>query len=263
VLEDVVELACSLLDESKTIDAVPTAIGIGVCELVSPCGEVLSDATIAWKGLPIARIVRERTHLKVCLDADVRVAARAEANLGAGCGCSSFLYVTVGTGISASLVVEGEPYCGARGLTGTFASGGTAAPARDGRLVHGLPLEQFAAGPAIAARFEALEPAFHGAAPDVLALAEGGNSHARAVVETAAQALGAAVAQLVNMLDPKAVVLGGGLGLATGLYRSALEAALHQHVWAEEHRGVPVISARLGTDAGLIGAALRAAGLQD
>jgi glucokinase len=262
VLDDVIELSLSLIDEAKTVATGPNSIGIGVCELVSPNDEILSEATIHWKGQPIVQRVRDKTQLPVCVDADVRVAARGEANLGAGRGLSSFLYVTVGTGISSCFVLNGAPYAGPRGLTGTFASSAGLIPTLDGRLVCGQPLEQFAAGPAIAARFAALQRDFSGSAADVLDLAEQGNLLARTIVETAGQALGAAVAHLVNVLDPQGIVLGGGLGLATGLYRESVEQAFKQHVWAVPHRGIPIFSAHLQTDAGVIGAALGAAMLK-
>ena len=70
--------------------------------------------------------------------------------LGAGRGLTSFLYVTVGTGVSASLVIDGVPYVGARGLTGTLASSRGLIPGDDGSLLTWPPLEQYAAGPAIA-----------------------------------------------------------------------------------------------------------------
>jgi glucokinase len=259
VLEIVIEFARSLVAEAKTMNLRPASIGIGVCELVTPSGEIVSEASIPWKGQPIAGRVFDKTHLPVSLDADVRVAARAEARLGAGRNFRSFLYVTVGTGISASFVLDAAPYVGARGLTGTFASSPSLVPLENGTLVSGPALEHFAAGPAIAARLAALEPAFDGAAPDVLAMADAGHAQARMVVETAAQALGAAIGQLINVLDPQGIVLGGGLGLASGLYRKSIVQGCRQHVWAEPHRGIPLISAQMGADAGIIGAALRAA----
>jgi glucokinase len=97
---------------------------------------------------------------------------------------------------------------------------------------------------------------FSHAAPEVLALAEAGDPIAREIVETAGKALGAAIAQLVNVLDPEAVVLGGGLGLAERIYRRSVEEALREYVWSELHRNIRLVSATLGNDAGIVGAAL-------
>jgi glucokinase len=54
------------------------------------------------------------------------------------------------------------------------------------------------------------------------------------------------------------VVVGGGLGLADGLFRQSLDQALREHVWSEMHRDIEVLSATLGNDAGIVGAALAA-----
>ncbi len=262
VLSDVIEIVRSLAEEARREGAAPACVGIGVPELVNPAGEVLSDATIKWKWLGVAARFRAAIGLPVAIEADVRAAARGEAMLGAGCGFTSFLYVTVGTGISASVVVNHTPYAGARGLTGTFASSGGLIPAHGGGLASGPPLEQFAAGPALAARLAAVRPGFTGGSPEVLALAAGGDAQARQVVVSAGQALGAAIAQLVNIVDPEAVILGGGLGLAGGLYRETLDEAMRKHVWSEWHHELPILPAELGNDAGLIGAALAATMLE-
>jgi glucokinase len=148
---------------------------------------------------------------------------------------------------------------GARGLTGTFASSRGLIASDDGILATGPSLEQFAAGPALAARLSTARADFRGAAAEVLALAASGDVDARAVVESAGAALGAAIAQLVNVLDPEAVIIGGGLGSVEGLYRQSLQAAMHEYVWSDLHRDVPLLSARLGKDAGVIGAAMASA----
>jgi glucokinase len=91
-----------------------------------------------------------------------------------------------------------------------------------------------------------------------LALAAAGNNAAIKVVDSAAGALGAAIAHLVNVLDPQAIVIGGGLGLAGGRYRAQLEELLRSHIYSDHHRDVPLLNAELGADAGWIGAALAA-----
>ncbi len=268
VLADVIDMACSLQREAAELGVEPTAIGLGVAELVSVAGEVLSDATIRWRGREVGKALQAATNMPVILDADVRAAARGEAHLGAGRSYGSFLYVTVGTGISASLVIERTPYVGARGLTGTFASSrglipSDGIPSDGGGLAAGPALEHFAAGPAVAARFGAARTGFDGTALDVVALAEAGDSLARETLASAGGALGAAIGQLVNVLDPEAVVIGGGLGMVGGVYRDSLEGALREHIWSDLHRDLPLVSAELGNDAGFIGAAFGACRSED
>jgi glucokinase len=256
VLADVVELARSLQEEAERLQLDPASIGIGLCELVSPNGQILSEATIRWRDISAATQIQQKTRLPVLIDADVRAAARAEAHFGAGRNSRLFLYITVGTGISAALVMDKRPHVGARGLTGTFASSPGLIPDMGGQIHEGPPLEEFSAGPALASRYAVLQPDFSGAAPDVVTLAESGEVHAQNVVRSAGVALGAAIAQLVNVLDPEAIVIGGGLGLAEGLYRRSVISSLRSHVWSELHRDIQLIPAQLANDAGIIGAAL-------
>jgi glucokinase len=258
LLIDVLEMARSLQEKAQMRGVDISAMGIGVAELVSPVGEVLSDATIHWKNVGVKDRAQRETGLKVVVEADVRAAAVGEAHLGAGRKFNSFLYVTVGTGISASIVIQKLPYAGTWGLTGTFASSPGLIATDDGDVVSGPPLEQFAAGPALAARYAAQRTDFSGAAPAVLELAEAGDVAAKSIVTSAGQALGAGIAQLVNTLDPEAVVIGGGLGLAGGLYRASIEESMRRHVWSDLHRDLPLLSAKLGEDSGWIGAGLGA-----
>jgi predicted NBD/HSP70 family sugar kinase len=259
VLADVVELATTLERDAEAAGTPAAAIGLGVAELVGANGRIVSDATIRWNGLAVDEVLRDQTGLPVRIEADVRAAARAEAQWGAGRGFNSFLYITVGTGISGCLVTGGVPYTGAHGLTGTFASSGGLIPGAKGELCSGPPLERFSSGPALAERYAAGHAAFSGTASDVISLAESGDVNAVAIVTTAGRALGAAIASLVNMLDPEAVVIGGGLGMVVGKYRESLESAMREHIWSDLHRDLPLRSAELGSDAGFIGAALAAA----
>ncbi|MDZ4780375.1 MAG: ROK family protein [Planctomycetia bacterium] len=255
VLDDVLSIAASLLEESQRLDAVPRSVGVGLAELVSPRGEVLSAATIDWLSLAPTESLQKATGLTVTLEADVRAAALAEGRFGAGRDKSSFLYVTVGTGISAALVIAGVPYTGARGLTGTFASSPIAWFEDDGNVYTGKTLEQFAAGPAFAARLCERRTGFPGDARAVLRLAEAEDRDALWVVHGAAKALGAAIAFLVNTLDPEIVVIGGGLGAAADWYRDLVQAESRRLIWSDLHRELAFHTAAFGADAGLIGAA--------
>jgi len=75
------------------------------------------------------------------------------------------------------------------------------------------------------------------------------------VVRTAGEALGVSTAFLVNTLDPDAVIVGVGLGLAGGPYWESFLSSTRKHIWAENSRDLPILRAALGNDAGLVGAA--------
>jgi glucokinase len=255
VLRDLFQLATELAAEARPSGLTVAAVGLGMCELVSTAGDIVSANCLAWQGAEVRQPLS--VIAPVIIEADVRAAALAEALFGAGRPYRLFVYLTVGTGISSCLVIDGRPFTGARGATGTVASSPLPHLGDPGCSGATAILEQFVSGPALVARFRQL----HGQAQsghEVLAAAQAGHAGALSVVRSAGEALGAAIAWLVNVLDPEAVVIGGGLGLSEGLYWESLEAAARRHIYSELHRGLPIVRAATGPDAGLIGAAAAA-----
>jgi glucokinase len=91
-----------------------------------------------------------------------------------------------------------------------------------------------------------------------VAAAVAGDFEAAHIVRSAGEALAASVGLLVNVLDPEAVVVGGGLGLSEGPYWESFLGSTRYHIWSELHRNLPIVRAATGPDAGVIGAAARA-----
>jgi glucokinase len=117
-------------------------------------------------------------------------------------------------------------------------------------------LEEFASGPAIAKRFaDTKNEQCRGTCEDVFKAASNGDKDANEILTSAGEALGVSVAFLVNVLDPEMIVVGGGLGTAPGLYWDNFVPSCREHIFAENSRGLPIVTARLGVDAGLVGAA--------
>ena len=255
VLADVERLVSELAAEARASGQHVEAIGMGICEIVDRSGNIASANCLGWT----SDNVRQRLSkiAPTVIEADVRAAALAEALLGAGRYLNVFLYVSIGTGISSCLVIDGQPFVGAGGATGTMASGPL--PGFDEvRTMTTLPtLEQVASGPALVSRFNQL----HGNAQsgqEVLAAAAAGDERAARVVRSAAEALGGTIGLLVNVLDPALVVLGGGLGASVGIFRDSLIDAARRRIWWEGHRDLPIVAAMTGPDAGVIGAAAKA-----
>ncbi len=255
VLATVEKLVSELVANALASGRRVQGIGVGVCEIVDRSGDIASANCLDWT----SAIVRQ--HLAklapTVIESDVRAAARAEAIFGAGRNAKVFLYVSLGTGIASCLVLDGQPFVGARGATGTMASGPL--PGFDeARPPASWPtLEQIASGPGLVARFSRL----HGNAEcgqDVMAAAAAGDERAERVLRSAAEALGGTLGLLVNVLDPELVVLGGGLGASVGIYRDTLIDSARRHIWWDGHRNLPIVPAMTGRNAGLIGAAASA-----
>jgi len=248
ILADTSALAQDLKAEAARLGKTPLALGLGVAELVSPQGQIFSDHRIRWTGLDVAGALS--TVLPTVISADVRAAALAEARYGVGRGLSSFYFVTIGTGISGVLVLDGVPYAGSRGAALVIANGPVICTCPQcGHLVRHV-VEDIASGPALAAAYAA-----GCRSEDVLRAAQTGDAQAIAVIDHAAQALGQVLALLVNALDPAKLVIGGGLGSAPGLYLSSIARSVRARLWDGYRSDIPILQAALGADAGLIGAA--------
>ena len=252
VLADVERLAADLKGQAQVAGFQPAAMGVGLCEIVRTDGAIASSNAVDWCNLPVRQRLGRIAPARI--EADVRAAACAEAAFGAGRNARVLLYVTIGTGIASCLVIDGRPFTGARGAAGTLASGPL--PGLTTKNAGELPgLEAFASGPALVMRYNLLGGAAV-SGREVLEAARCRDARAMEVAQSAGAAVGAVIGSTVNLLDPELVVLGGGLGLADGLYRDALEAAMRRHIWWPGHRDLPLVSAALGADSAIIGAAL-------
>jgi glucokinase len=256
VLADVMAQASDLAADARALGIAVAGIGVGLPQLVTPDGQVRSAHLFDWRELPAAQ--RLSGIAPAQLVSDVRAAALAEARFGAGRRFNLFCYVTIGTGMSYCLVEGGKPFEGARGYAIHFATMPHWMRCGACGEVHAPVLEEIAAGPGIADAYAKRAGRAVSNGETVLAAAAGGDADAAAVIADAAMATGALIGQMINMLDPEAVVIGGGLGLAGGLYGDRLAAAIRRHVFAEDARRLPILAAALGPDAGIIGAALAA-----
>ena len=245
-------LADQVVEQGRTKGLIAHGVGIGIPELVGTDQRIESQCSLHWSADEVRASLA--AHGEVTIASDVVAASLAEARLGAGRGHRVFLYVTVGTGISCALVIDGKPFTGAHGHAISFASGPTAAATGAPGTAALAPLEALASGPGIArrARDRGLTE------PDAIAicriaLKEPGP--AREIVDAAATELAIHVAILVNALDPTLVVLGGGLGSSTGRYWSTFRAALPRYTFGPYMPRLRVCRAQLGPRAGMIGAA--------
>jgi glucokinase len=235
----------------------PAAIGLALPEVLDPSRELRSHITLPWTR---DRIVDALSPIgTVVLEADVRAAALAEARLGAGRGRHSVGYVSVGTGISAALVVDGRPYAGAHGAAQLLGSAQLPIDCPHcGRSFRSPALEDVAGGPALVARYNEAADAPARDGEELLERASRGDVAAERVVRRGAEQLGGYLALLVNIVDPEILVVGGGLGTGVGDHWSIVVASAREHIWAAHVRDVPIVQAELGEHAGVIGAGLLA-----
>jgi glucokinase len=256
VLADIRASAADLAGRAAARGRRVSGIGLVVPEIVSLAGDIVSGEVIPqWNELPVAEVLSEIA--PVLVEADVRAAAFAETVLGAGQGYDYLVFVTVGTGISYTAVYQGRPIAGSRGGALNI---GTSVLARLPEHCAGpgqpreLELERISSGSALVERYVARGGRAEGAG-DVLAAAQRGDQAAAEVLDEGARTLGIAIALLVNVLDPEAVIVGGGLGSADTSYWQATRDYARQYLH-DFAAGTVLARGALGADAGVIGAGL-------
>ncbi|MCI0397229.1 MAG: ROK family transcriptional regulator [Chloroflexi bacterium] len=217
----------------------------------------------AWEGLDLLGTVQQAFAFPVYLDNDANAGAIAEKWWGVGRSFSNLAYIKLGTGVGSGLILKNEIY---RGNGGTAGEIGHTTIDPDGprcRCGNRGCMESFVGAPAVLAevarRFDGRRPAW--APEDGLTLnaittaALAGDPVCRSVVEEAGAYLGIAVANLVNLINPGLVVLGGDLGEAGDLLINTVQAAVLQRAMPKAAREARIVLSELGDDAVAIGAA--------
>jgi len=239
-------------------------VGVGTAGVVdTTSGTIVSatDAILGWTGTAVRAGLQERladllAGAPVTVENDVDAHAGGEAWLGAAAGLDSVLMVAVGTGVGAGLVLDGRPLRGARHVAGEM--GHLPSPDAVGmRCGCGRPghLEALGSGPALHRHYLRL-----GGAPEVAdtravyARAVAGEELAVRAVTDSAQAVGRAVAGVVTVLDPAAVVVGGGMSQAGPLWWEPMVATVRAEL-IEPLADIPVLPSALGPVAAVLGAA--------
>lgn len=252
VLEAAVGLAQSLRADAA---GQVTAVGVGVTGILDPAEGVIRDANPNirdWTGTPVKARLEAALGLPVFIENDVNAIAVAECQVGAGRGWRHLLYIAVGTGVGGALVLNGQLW------TGVHFSAGEVGYLYAGEA-DGEPrmLEQRCAGPALERTYRA-----HGGdALDLRAIAgraAAGEALARSVIQDGARLLGQIIGPALCVIDPEALIVGGGVPGIGPLWWEPFEATLRAAPFGSV-AGLPILRAALGPDAGMIGAAALAA----
>ena len=237
-------------------EVTPVAAGFLVPGLVDDeQGIGIHAANLNWSNVPFRQLAEERLGLPVTFSHDVRGAGKAEFLLGAAQPFRDVVVLVIGTGIASALFLGGRAHL-ADGYAGEI---GHSIVTPDGPLCTcgstGC-LEAIASAGAIARIYTERSGVTPHGAKDVLQRAAGGDPIAEAVWNEALDALALSIAQLAAVIAPQAIVIGGGLAQAG----DALFVPLRARVDAKLsfHRRPELLPARIGENAGLIGAALLA-----
>jgi glucokinase len=257
------------LDRSSIAAEEVAGVGVGAAGLTNwKTGVVVLASNLGWRNVPLKeRLEQELDGLRVEVDKDTNAAALAEARLGAGREFKHFLYVTAGTGIGGGLILDGTLYRGATGGAGDI---GHVVVDPDGPRCgcgdHGC-VEVFSSGAGMVNRAREMLAGGEEAASSAMTVEEltpqtifeaagEGDAVAARVVEKAGRALGLALADYVNINNPEAIVIGGGVVRAGRAYTEPVERELRRRALPALGEIVKLVPPELGDDVGVTGAAL-------
>ena len=244
-------------------------VGIGIPGAVAG-GDILYTANIPMKNVPLEKLFRQHLDLPVLLGNDADCAAVGEWSCGAGRGTKHFVVITLGTGVGGGMILNGKLYsgCGAGGEVGHIVVQKDGVPCNCGR--RGCWEAYASATGLIRETTEAMkahpESLLHQVAAQNGAVdgrtsfqaAEQGDETALAVCRSYAEYLASGLTDLVNILHPEAVALGGGVAAAPEyLLLDPVREIVARECYARHVGQVPhIVRAELGNDAGIIGAAM-------
>ncbi len=247
--------------------------GIGICApgpLDPRTGIVINPPNLpCWRNFPLAELVSKSYRLPVRVDNDGNAAALAEAIWGAGRGYRNVFCATIGTGIGTGIVFDGRIY---HGRTGAAAEGGhNTIDYRGPRCGCGKLgcIEALASGPAIARR--ASEKIAAGRRSSILELAGGrldhitsemvgrayvaGDALAKEVLEESAMLLTVWLGNIVDLLEPDVMILGGGAASMLQPFFAEIRDRLPNWCVNSHCQEIPLVTAHYGADAGIAGGA--------
>ncbi|MGW7357696.1 ROK family protein [Streptomyces sp. NPDC054802] len=234
------------------------AAGVAVPGIVdAEQGIAVYAANIGWRDVPLRKLVSQRLgSVPVALGHDVRTGGLAEGRIGAGRGADRFLFVPLGTGIAGAIGIDGAIEAGAHGCAGEIGH----VVVRPGGPACGCGqrgcLETLASAAAVTRAWAVASGDPDADAADCAKAVAAGDKKAAAVWQEAVDALADGLVMALTLLDPRTLIIGGGLAEAGETLFTPLRAAVAERVTFQK---LPtIVPAALGDTAGCLGAGLLA-----
>jgi fructokinase len=235
------------------------SVGVGIPGAISPSSGLVKNANSVWLiGRPLDRDLSTALDREVRLENDANCFALSEATDGAAAGASPIFGVILGTGVGGGIVVEGRPLIGRQAIAGEW--GHNPLPWPEDKELPGPAcycgrrgcIETFLSGPGLASDYAAGGGAKL-TAQDVVDRGAQGDAAAEAALRRYEDRLARGLASVINVLDPEAIVLGGGLSNLSRLY-TALPELLPKYVFSDRV-DTAVLPPKHGDSSGVRGAA--------
>ena len=246
-----------------------TPIGVSSPGPLNPrTGTVLFTPNLpGWRDVPFASILQDRTNRRVALQNDGNCAALGERRFGSAQGVDDLIFFALGTGVGGGIISGGQLIDGVRGLGAEVGHMGIALDGPRCSCGSIGCLESFVSGWAIKREAEAVATTADGDrirelagdgeihAGVVAQAAEEGNPAAKAILDRAGRALGAAIGALTNIFNPRMIVIGGGVAAIGDHLLGPAREAMPIHSFVDMRADVTITYSALGQDTGIYGAA--------
>ncbi|WP_329218492.1 ROK family protein [Streptomyces sp. NBC_01485] len=258
VVAGILDFAADLREHGAREFGEPAAAaGVAVPGIVDEANGVAAyAANLGWRDVPLRELLTVALGVPVALGHDVRTGGLAEGRIGAGRGADRFLFVALGTGIAGAIGVDGRVEAGAHGFAGEIGH----IVVRPGQALcpcgqRGC-LERFASAAAVSEAWAAACGDREADAADCAKAVASGDPNAVRVWQTAVDALADGLVTALTLLDPRTLIIGGGLAEAGETLFTPLRDAVRHRVTFQK---LPQITpAALGDSAGCLGAGLLA-----
>ncbi|MDT6985161.1 ROK family protein [Streptomyces lusitanus] len=259
VVEDILDFAAELRAHGiRAHGEAASAAGVAVPGIVDEAeGVAAYAANLGWRDVPLRALLAERLGgVPVALGHDVRTGGLAEGRVGAGRGADRFLFVPLGTGIAGAIGIAGRVEAGAHGFAGEIGHvvvrpGGTECPCGQ----RGC-LERYASASAVSRAWAEASGDPDADAADCAKAVVSGDERAVRVWQDAVDALADGLVTALTLLDPRTLIIGGGLAEAGETLFTPLREAVRRRVTFQKLPSL--VPAALGDTAGCLGAGLLA-----
>ncbi|MET8893686.1 ROK family protein [Streptomyces albogriseolus] len=259
VVEGILDFAAELRAHGIRAHGEPaSAAGVAVPGIVDEAeGVAAYAANLGWRDVPLRALLAERLGgVPVALGHDVRTGGLAEGRIGAGRGADRFLFVPLGTGIAGAIGIDGKVEAGAHGFAGEIGHivvrpGGAECPCGQ----RGC-LERFASASAVSRAWAEASGDPDADAADCATAVASGDERAVRVWQEAVDALADGLVTALTLLDPRTLIIGGGLAEAGQTLFTPLREAVRRRVTFQKLPSL--VPAALGDTAGCLGAGLLA-----
>ena len=235
-VREILENLGELLRDSKKAGRKLLGVGIGAPGVVNSKKGILprSPNLPGWEGIPICRLIQRKFGLPVYIANDANASALGENVFGAGKKAKDLIYITVSTGVGGGILLDGKLREGAGSVAGEIGHMSIVPEGKKCACGKRGCLEVYASGTAIARSYSEAQKRKVEGAKEVGLAARAGDQRAIQSYRKAAYYLGIGLATLMNILNPEAIVIGGGVLLSAprGYWRAVLDSA-KQHAWPE------------------------------